>query len=284
MTTLKAKAYAKINLFLEVTGRREDGYHLLDTVMQSVSLYDGIEITLTDDNNISVLCDNKNLSGKDNIVYKACEEFFEFSKWRTGLIIKIKKNIPVAAGTGGGSADAATVLNMLNILSGKNYTADTLCFLALKLGADVPFCVLGGTQRALGIGEELKALRTPKLYLAMLKHGTKKSTKEMYQKIDNSEKTAILTSDKIIEGIDNNDTKVICENIYNAFEICWDFDTFTEIFKPYPHKKVFLSGSGPTVCALFDKKDDALKTVNDLKALGFEANFAEFCDTGCEIE
>lgn len=284
MTSLKAKAYAKVNLFLEVTGKREDGYHLLDTVMQSVGLYDEIVVSLTDDNDIKVVCDDNSLSGKDNIVYKACEEFFAFSGWKSGLLINVIKNIPVAAGTGGGSADAATVLNMLNILSGKNYIDEVLCSIALKLGADVPFCVLGGTARALGIGEELTPIKTPKLYLAMLKLGTKKSTKEMYQKIDESKTKRILNSDSIIDAINNDDQNGIYKNIYNAFEACWDFDSYLEIFKPYPHKAVFLSGSGPTVCALFDKEADALNTTNDLKRLGYEANFAPFVDKGFEIE
>ena len=284
MSSLKAKAYAKVNLFLEVTGKREDGYHLLDTVMQSVSLYDEVSVTLTKDNDVVVLCDNQSLSGKDNIVYKACEEFFKYSGWQSGLLINIKKNIPIAAGTGGGSADAATVLNILNKLSGKNYTDEVLSGIALKLGADVPFCIKGGTARALGIGEELLPLKTPKLYLAMLKHGIKKSTKEMYQKIDEAENSQILTSDNIIKAINENNFNEVYKNIYNAFEVCWDFDTFIEIFNGYPYKAIFLSGSGPTVCALFDNEQDAKTTVEDLKHRGFEANFASLIDKGFEIE
>ncbi len=280
MKSLKAKAFAKVNLFLEVTGKRKDGYHLLDTVMQSVGLYDEITVSITDKKDITVVCDQDKLSGKDNIVYKACEEFFAFSGWTSGLLINISKNIPVAAGTGGGSADAATVLNLLNVLSGKNYSEEILCDIALKLGADVPFCVLGGTARALGIGEELMPIKTPKLYLAMLKYGTKKSTKEMYQKIDESKTLKVLSSDLIIDAINNDDLEGIYKNIYNAFEVCWDFDAYLEIFKPYPHKAVFLSGSGPTVCALFDNEKKALNTVSDLKALGYEANFAPFVDKG----
>lgn len=284
MRSLKAKAFAKVNLFLEVTGKREDGYHLLDTVMQSVSLYDKISVSLTEDNDIKVVCDDDKLSGKDNIVYKACEEFFTFSGWHSGITINISKNIPVAAGTGGGSADAATVLNLLNKLSGKNYSLDVLCSLALKLGADVPFCIVGGTARATGVGEKLERFNTPKLYLAMLKLGTKKSTKEMYQKIDEAEKQTVYSSDKLISGINDNNLEVIYKNIYNAFEVCWDFDAFLEIFKPYPHKAVFLSGSGPTVCALFDNEKDAFSSVCDLKSRGFTANFAAFTDTAFEIE
>lgn len=284
MKTLKAKAYAKINLFLNVTGIRDDGYHLLDTVMQSVSLFDEIEVTLTDGDDISIYCNIDGLSGSDNIVYDACKSFFEFSRWQSGLIIKINKNIPIAAGTGGGSADAATVLNILNRLSGKNYDSDILCKIALTLGADVPFCICGGTARAKGIGEELCPIKTPKLYLVMLKNGEKKSTKEMYRKIDSETLCATGDVDELIRGIETHNYELIYKNIYNAFTSCWDFESLTEIFKGFPYKSVLLSGSGPTVCALFEEKQDAILTANELKNRGYEAHFASFCETGSAFE
>ena len=106
----------------------------------------------------------------------------------------------------------------------------------------------------------------------------------MYQKIDEAQNTAINSSDKLISAIETDNLKTLYENIYNAFEVCWDFDKFREIFKLYPHKAVFLSGSGPTVCALFDNEQDALNTTVDLKNRGYEANFAFFTNSGCEIE
>ena len=154
MNSLKIKAAAKINLSLSVTGRREDGYHNIDTVMQSVSLYDVLTVIKAD--KITVECGE--MSGEKNIAFKAARLFFEHIETDGGAFIQIEKNIPEEAGLGGGSADAAAVLAGLDRIYNTGLSYETLKALAVRLGADVPFMLRGGTARATGIGEVLEPL------------------------------------------------------------------------------------------------------------------------------
>lgn len=145
-------AHAKINLFLDITGKRADGYHLLETVMQSVDLSDIVTVELADE--ISVSCSDPTIpEDEDNICCKAAELFYALLGKRGGADIYIDKRIPQGAGLGGGSADAAAVLRGLNRLCGKPFDEDTLLKLAAKTGADVPFCLVGGTKLCRGIGD-----------------------------------------------------------------------------------------------------------------------------------
>lgn len=146
-------AYAKINLFLDITGRRADGYHLLETVMQSVDLPDIVTVELSD-GGIAVSCSDPTVpENEGNICCKAAEQFFALLGKSGGASVHIDKRIPHGAGLGGGSADAAAVLRGLNELSGKPFDEETLLELAVKVGADVPFCMVGGTKLCRGIGE-----------------------------------------------------------------------------------------------------------------------------------
>jgi 4-diphosphocytidyl-2-C-methyl-D-erythritol kinase len=151
---LKIAAYGKINLTLHITGKREDGYHTLDTIMQSVSLADILTVRLTEQQGVQVTCSLENLSGEENLVHKAAVMFLEkANKTHVGVSVYIEKNIPVAAGLGGGSTDAAALLAGLNQLFQHPFSLDELKEMALTLGADVPFCLVGGTQLATGIGD-----------------------------------------------------------------------------------------------------------------------------------
>lgn len=280
--SLKAKAFAKINLFLDITGKRNDGYHELDSIFQSVSLYDEITLALKD-KDISVVCDNAELSGDSNIVYKACQLFFAKSGYIGGVLVEIKKNIPVAAGLAGGSADAAATLLLLNKALKSNFSLDELCELGEKLGADVPFCLIGGTARVQGIGEKILPVKTPKLHYVLLKERKKQSTGKMFSLIDETERQQRQGIDDLIRGINNSDIYLISENLYNAFTLCWDFDDMVKPFIDFSPKGVFLSGSGPTVCALFENSDDAINCTKILRESGLNAFYACSVDTGVEI-
>lgn len=148
-------AHAKINLFLDITGKRADGYHLLETVMQSVDLSDIVSVELVELNDeITVSCSDPEIpEDEDNICYKAAELFYALLGKHGGADIYIDKRIPHGAGLGGGSADAAAVLRGLNKLCGKPFDEETLLRLAAKTGADVPFCLAGGTKLCRGIGD-----------------------------------------------------------------------------------------------------------------------------------
>ncbi len=252
---MKITANAKINLTLGVCGKREDGYHLIDTVMHSVSLYDIVNIEPSD--KIRVKCKNSEIAEQENIAYKAAKLFFEKTAIKGGCEIQIEKNIPTCAGMGGGSADAAAVLCGLNRLYNENLTDNELCEMALPLGADVPFFIRGGCQRARGIGEILEN-HTPleKGYFVLAKGDKKPSTAEMYRLIDQNE-PLMVENQKVLEYIANNDLFNLSKKLLNAFETAWQNSTLKEKLFDYSPLAVALTGSGPTWFALFDNLEDA---------------------------
>ena len=278
----KAKAYAKTNLFLDITGKRDNGYHDIDTVMQSVSIYDEVSLSLTD-YGFTVSCDNAQLSGEGNIALKACEAFARYSGYSGGADIFISKNIPVAAGMGGGSADAAAVLLLLNKASGKNLSICMLTEIAAELGADVPFFLEGGTARAQGIGEKLSPIPSVKLYFVFLKELEKQSTGKMYSVLDTVDYPKNGNMDFLIKGLADRDIDKVSSNIYNAFEFCWNFEEMCSPFFEFAPNKVFLSGSGPTVCAMFASECAARICADTLISRGHPALYAESVRVGVEL-
>ena len=279
---MKIKANAKINLSLSVKGKRHDGYHLIDTVMHSVSLFDEVEIDKAEE--ITVVCDKSDIPQESNIAFKAAKLFFEHTKINGGATIKVKKNIPFPAGLGGGSADAAAVLLGLDNIYDTTLSEDTLCALALKLGADVPFFIKGGCQRAQGIGERLTPLCTMKDgYILLAKAGTKPSTGEMYRLLD-SKDPEICDTETVIKAVENNDLELLCDNLFNAFLTVWGKTEIEQKLNSLSPLAVSLSGSGPTFFALFGDFELAKAAENKLKEQNIDCWLAKFCDKAIEIE
>ena len=184
MVTLIANA--KINTFLDITGKRADGYHLLETVMQSVDLADIVTVELTDDGEITVGCSDPTVpEDEGNICYKAADLFFALLGKHPGADIYIDKRIPHGAGLGGGSADAAATLRGLNELYNKPFDEATMLKLAVKTGADVPFCMVGGTKLCRGIGEIMTDEKPyPAKYFLIVKPDLECDTKSAYADYD----------------------------------------------------------------------------------------------------
>ncbi|MBO5358185.1 MAG: 4-(cytidine 5'-diphospho)-2-C-methyl-D-erythritol kinase [Clostridia bacterium] len=259
---MKLRANAKINLSLSVCGKREDGYHLIDTVMHSVSLYDTVFIEKADV--INVACGN--LPQEENIAYKAARLFFEATGINSGCEIKIEKQIPIAAGLGGGSADAAAVLLGLNRLYNTNLSYEALCGLAVKLGADVPFFIKGGCMRSEGIGEILTpAVPLKKGCILLAKADLKPSTAEMYRRLD-SQATTLADTGAVLSAIENNDLLLLSQKLYNAFETVWPQSKVKAALFKTDAVAVALTGSGPTWFALYDNTDKAKAAQNALTA------------------
>ena len=249
---MKIKANAKINFSLSVCGKRADGYHLIDTVMHSIGLYDTVFIEKAD--TISVIC--ADMPQEDNIAFKAANLFFEKTGVSGGCDIKIIKNIPLSAGLGGGSADAAAVLVGLNKLYNAGLSYENLCDLAVKLGADVPFFIKGGCMRSEGIGEIL----TPKKplergHILLAKAETKPSTAEMYKQIDSKE-TVLADTNAVLSAISENDLENLSKNLYNAFEAVWQDSVVKQELLKTDAKAVALTGSGPTWFAIFETLEE----------------------------
>lgn len=265
---MKAKANAKINLTLDVVGRRDDGYHLIDSVFQSVSVFDSVSVQKSD--SIAVSCSDSELCDQSNIAYKAAQKFFEYSGVLGGADIKIEKHIPQAAGLGGGSADAAAVIVLLDKIYETNLSKEQLCEIGLSVGADVPFCIVGSTVRVGGIGEKMSHLPDmPDCAFLLIKHGKKLSTADMYRKVDAYPQDKFYTgamSDSICEG----NLNLVCKKVFNAFQsVCDNDELIADINKTTP-MAVSLSGSGPTVFAIYKDANSALMAKDTLTDMGYD--------------
>ncbi len=279
---MKLKANAKINLTLDVLGKREDGYHLIDSVFQSVSLCDEVVVEKSD--TVSVTCDDSTICDKSNIAYKAAQKFFEYANIDGGAQISIEKNIPLASGMGGGSADAAAVIVALDKLYGTNLTEAQLCEIGLSVGADVPFCIMGGTARVGGIGEKMEKLHPmPDCVILLIKHGKKLSTADMYKKVDEYPQEKYYTQ-AMVDGILQGDLNLVCKNVFNAFESVCNNDILINDIKTTRPMAVSLSGSGPTVFATYKDIADAKNAKDLLKSKGYSPIISSPSKDGIIVE
>lgn len=253
------EARAKLNLYLDITGRRADGYHLLETVMQSISLADRVEITLKA-GGISVSCSDSTLpQDGDNIAGKAARLFFEAAGISEGAKIHIEKRIPSGAGMGGGSADAAAVLYGLNVLYEKPLSSERLAELALLCGADVPFCLFGGTKLCRGIGEVMEDL--PPIgecfFLVVMPEFTC-PTGAAYKKWDSS---PLPPRGWLEDFLENG---IGCpEYMYNVFETLYEDPRIEKIRRRLliegGAKGAGLTGSGAAIFGIFPDRKSAQK-------------------------
>ncbi|HCD81189.1 MAG TPA: 4-(cytidine 5'-diphospho)-2-C-methyl-D-erythritol kinase [Ruminococcaceae bacterium] len=269
MERIKITACAKINLSLSVLGKREDGYHELDTVMQSVDLSDTVYIEKCR----SIITDCKGISAEENIAARAARLFCE-KTGAEGCKIKIEKRIPAAAGLGGGSADAAAVLAGLNRLYKTGISKTELCEIAVKIGADVPFLIAGGTARARGIGEKLTPLMPLKdCWFLLAKAEEKPSTAEMFSRLDS---TDYIKPDieKTVNAVNRGDLNGVLENLGNSFEILWSKSPLKEMLSSTHPAACSLSGSGPARFAVYGDLNAALRARDKLSAKGV---FCEIC-------
>ncbi|MFL0267168.1 4-(cytidine 5'-diphospho)-2-C-methyl-D-erythritol kinase [Candidatus Clostridium radicumherbarum] len=252
------KAYAKINLSLDVIGKREDGYHLLAMLMQTIDLYDIININKAS-KGISLSSNKSYLPNDDrNLCYKAAKLFIEKYEIKEGIDIYIKKNIPVAAGLAGGSTDAAAVLKAMNDIFEVNVSNEELMELALKIGADVPYCIIGGTALCEGIGEKVKKLNSFKDHiLVVIKPPFGVSTKEVYQNLDTSKIYKHPDTKHLINAIEEDDLNYISKNMKNVLEnVTLRKHNILKDIKnsmlKYGALGAMMSGSGPTIFAFFE--------------------------------
>ncbi|WP_127837049.1 4-(cytidine 5'-diphospho)-2-C-methyl-D-erythritol kinase [Clostridium prolinivorans] len=268
---MQLKAYAKINMSLDVVGKREDNYHLLKMIMQTIELYDLITVNKSE-KDINIIC-NKAYIPKDerNLAYKAAKLFMDTYNIKSGVDIYIEKNIPIAAGLAGGSTDAAAVLKAMRILFNPNIKDEELINLGLQIGADVPFCIVGGTALCEGIGEKLTILKPFKNHiLVIVKPPFGVSTKEVYQNLDINKIHKHPKTDEIIKAIENNDLiqasyfmKNVLENVtLRKYSVLKDIKN--EMLKLGALGSM-MSGSGPTVFGFFDDIMKAAKCYDRFK-------------------
>ena len=259
----KALANAKINLELDVLGKRPDGYHNISTVFQSVNLADEVTVEVDKGNGITVSTEGAVIEG-ENLVTKATKLFLDKINVPALVKITLKKNIPLSAGLAGGSADAAAVLFCLNKCFNNPLTDFELLDLALKLGADVPFCLIGGTALAEGIGEKLTTVPyVGDFDVVLIKHHKKGSTGEMYSRIDSLSIPSLAKTDSLLNHIASGFKALTPRLSYNSFLYASeDKAEQEEISKLLLEKGAVLaglSGSGPTVFGIFKKLPNNLE-------------------------
>jgi 4-diphosphocytidyl-2-C-methyl-D-erythritol kinase len=266
---ISVKAPAKLNLFLEIGKKLSNGYHNIESVMQSVTLYDVLRIKRSD-GGISFDCSSKRLVYDGNLVIKAAKLFFEETGISPCVSMFLEKHIPVSAGLGGGSTDAAAALSALNGMFGRPLDRVSLSALGKKIGADVPFCIRRGICLARGIGDELEELdELPRCSFVIAKGGSTVSTKTAYETLDTIERECRPVS-SIMNFIKSRDLHGIAKNLYNGFEIIKSFDDkIKNIMLEHHALNALMSGSGPSVFGMFENEADALAANKKLRSLGF---------------
>lgn len=264
--TIKIKAPAKINLTLDVTGKRSDGYHNLEMVMQTISIYDELEISLLPENkeNPVIFKMDKELPDKipphKNLVYKAAMLIKEKYNIKNSFNIFLKKNIPAAAGLAGGSSDCAAALSAINQLCHLNLTDDKLCQEGVTLGADVPYCIKKGTMLSKGIGDILSPLPAlAKTWLVLIKPGISVSTAYVYKNLKLNKLTYHPDTAKMTDAIKNNNIKNIACCLSNVLETVTikEYPVIDEIKKLLTDNGAagsLMSGSGPSVFGIFENE------------------------------
>lgn len=275
MERIHLKALGKINLGLDVLGKRENGYHDVRMVMQTVYLYDEVTIEKTEETGVSVSTNLPFLPvDENNIAYKAAQMLIDEFRMPNGVSIKLKKHIPVAAGMAGGSADAAAVLFGMNRLFGWKLSQKELMKRGLKLGADVPYCIMRGTVLAEGIGEELTPLTPmPKCHVLIAKPPLSVSTKIVYEKLDAVEISHHPDIDGIIDALEEHDVQKVAERMGNVLESVTQeqypvIKEIKELMKEYGAMNAMMSGSGPTVFGLFKERSTAKKALQAIREKG----------------
>ena len=274
MNKIELKALGKINLGLDVLGRRENGYHDVRMVMQTLYLYDQITIVKKDTPGIELKTNLYYLPiDENNLAYRAAKLLMDEFDVKEGVNIYLDKHIPVAAGMAGGSSNAAAVLFGINRMFDLGLSQQELMERGVKLGADVPYCIMRGTVLAEGIGEILTPLPAlPKCYVLIAKPPISVSTKLVYEKLDSHEIENHPDIDGILEGLEAQDIKKVAECMGNVLEKVTVeeypvIDKIKNVMKEEGALNAMMSGSGPTVFGIFENKHLARKAADKIRKM-----------------
>jgi 4-diphosphocytidyl-2-C-methyl-D-erythritol kinase len=268
--TVIERANAKINLFLDVTARREDGFHNIKSVMHSVSLCDILTVTAEkgDATEIVITTDVLGLStGNDNLIYRAAVKYLEYFGIKAAVKINLEKHIPIGAGLGGGSSDAAATLRGMNRIFGLG-SLDQLLIMAAELGSDVPFCLVGGCTVCTGRGERMEKIDSPFYHLVIAIGGERVSTPKAYAALDL--KYSDFASDAYMPNENIDEFYNIFESVTEMDEIC----RIKELMTKNGAEHTLMSGSGPSVFGVFKNREACEAACRELKKSGFDAHVA----------
>ncbi len=270
MEEIYIKARAKINLNLEVLGKREDNYHNIKSIFQKINLYDEIKIKKLKIDKFKMITNIKELNNEENIIYKAYKKLKEKYEQIKGIEIKLNKRIPIQAGMAGGSTDCAAFIVAMNKLFSLNLSKEKMKTLGKELGADVVPCFYNRAVIVEGIGDIVTKIDTNfKYYIVIIKPEISCNTKEMYNRLDEKEIKQKDTTKKIIKALENHDIKILSNNLYNVFE---EVIENKEIIKELKEELIkygaissLMTGSGSAVYGIFKDKDTAKNAYEKLK-------------------
>lgn len=272
MNFYRTKAYAKINLGLDVVKKLPNGYHQVKMIMQTVGIHDELTLEKTD-SGIIITTDSGELpTDENNLIYKAARLMRETCQIQEGVKIHLQKNIPIAAGMAGGSTDAAAVMKGMNRLFGLEVPTEELMRLSVAIGADVPYCILGGTALAEGIGEKLTPLTpAPPCFVLVAKPDISVSTKYVYEHLDAAGITEHPDIDGMVTAIEHSSLQGILERMGNVLESVTIpahpvIHTLKEKMLALGAAGSLMSGSGPTVFGIFLSEAAAKQAFEQLKA------------------
>lgn len=291
MKQINLKSRAKINLSLDVIGKRPDGYHEVEMIMQQISLYDNIYIRERYDNEIKIStnCEYIPLNAS-NIAYKAADKLRQVLSISKGVDIYIDKQIPVAAGLAGGSSNAAAVLKGLNILWDLRLSTKEIMDIGVTIGADVPFCILGGTALAEGIGERLTPINSgiKNTWVVLAKPPISVSTGEVYGRLDLSKITNKPNTAQLINAISEGNLYFVSNNMSNVLETVTEvkYSIITEIKRKmmeYNALGAMMSGSGPTVFGIYKSYEKAKSAYEHLSLFYKQTYMVQTYNGGTEI-
>ena len=273
MEQIRKNAYAKINLGLDVLRKRADGYHEVKMIMQTVDIYDTLTFTKREQPGILLKTDKEELSaGTDNLIYKAAACLMKEAGISQGVEIVLQKRIPIAAGMAGGSTDAAATLTGLNELFSLDYSLEELQKLGVTLGADIPYCLMGGCALSEGIGEILTKLPSPpQCNLVIAKPDINVSTKFVYENLHAETLIFHPDIDGMTEAVRMGSLKGITDRLGNVLETVTVreypvIDKIKTLMKDAGAENALMSGSGPTVFGIFTEKKDAESAAEQIKA------------------
>lgn len=278
MESLTVKTSAKINLSLDVTGKRNDGYHLIESIFQSISIFDIVTVSRTD-GDISITCNDDSVPCDiRNVAYKAALSFFEHSDIEAGANIHIEKHIPSQAGLGGGSSDGAAVLYALNRIFKTDMPINRLGEIGGKISADTAFFIYGGTAYVRGIGEIISSIRyIPPVHFVVAKGKAGISTPDAYKAIDSLNALPHPKTQKLLDAIDKGKFLKkcdLCENIFELVTQTKDVFDLKKFMLDSGAKASVMSGSGSSVFGIFENEADARSCEKNLRKYYY---YAKYC-------
>lgn len=266
---ITVKAYAKLNLFLDITGKLENGYHELRTVMQQIDLHDDVEISVSEGKKITINCDNPLIPcNEKNIAYKAAKAFKEHIKKDFSVDITITKRIPLEGGMGGSSTDGAAVLMGLNEIFGKPFGKAELYEIGKALGADVPFCIHGSMALCTGIGEKFTEIgKLPDCAFVIIQPDFTNNTGTAYKSYDLNPVSENKSYKDMLDGIEQQDIELTAKTIYNVFQKLYNDTRTDKICSELTALGALgacMTGSGSVVFGMFDNVKNAEKALKFL--------------------